>query len=226
MNCWSGQRRWGKRAVSEGIGMMIFGGSGRMVQQAKKPNTKLLAWVCGIYLVPVIVAVLYTCLYEGRPFDLSLTVSLYVARYPWTTVLFSLHIAAGCVLVLIYLKRVQINGVQRVLYYLILLCILGCAIFPCNRSRSVFATKIHDQLSYVLVIVAALSFAGMLVFARKTRQRVFAIGSLAYTVAFIAVFIIGVPAAKDTIFIWENMVLLLFLLELFMEQYSTEQCTV
>ena len=159
-----------------------------MFQQTKQSNNKILAWICGIYFVPVIVAVLYTWFLEGYPFDLSLTVSLYVARYPWTTVLFFVHVVVVCMLLLLYLKTIKIKRIQRILYYLVLLCILGCAIFPCNRSRSVFATQIHDLLSYTLVIAVFLTFVGMLVFAKQTKQRVFAIGSLIFTTVFIIAF--------------------------------------
>jgi len=193
-----------------------------IMQQTKQPNIKILAWVCGIYLVPVIVAVLYTWFREGYPLDLSLTVSLYVARYPWTTVLFFVHVVTVCILLLLYLKTIKIKWIQRILYYLVLLCILGCAIFPCNRSRSVIATQIHDFLSYVLVIAVSLTFVGILVFSRQAKQRVFAIGSLIFAAVFIVAFAIKVPAVKDTIFIWENVVLLLFLLALFFEKYNAE----
>lgn len=195
-----------------------------MLQQTKQSNIKILAWTCGIYLVPVIVAVLYTWFLEGYPFDLSLTVSLYVARYPWTTVLFFVQVVVVCMLLLLYLKTIKIKRIQRILYYLVLLCILGCAIFPCNRSRSVFATQIHDLLSYTLVIAVFLTFVGMLVFAKQTKQRVFAIGSLIFTTVFIIAFSVKVPAVKDTIFIWENVVLLLFMVELFFEKYNVDDC--
>lgn len=193
-----------------------------MLQQTKQSNKKILAWICGIYLIPVIVAVLYAWFREGYPLDLSLTVSLYVARYPWSTVLFFFHATVVCLLILRYLGTRKITILQRILYYLVLLCIMGCAIFPCNRSRSEFTTEIHDFLSYVLVIAVALTFAGMLVFARQKAQRIFATGSLIFAIIFIVVFAARVPAVKDTIFIWENVVMLLFLLELYFEQHNPD----
>lgn len=195
-----------------------------MIQQTKQSNAKLLAWVCGIYLVPVIVAVLYTWFWERYPFDLSLTVSLYVARYPWTTALFFVHVVAVCILLLLYLKTIKIKRIQRILYHLVLLCILGCAIFPCNRSRSVIATQIHDLLSYALVIITSLTFVGMLVFARQAKQKGFAVGSLIFTIVFIIGFSAKISAVKETVFIWENMILLLFLIELFLEKYNADDC--
>ena len=195
-----------------------------MIQQTKRPYSKLLVWVCGIYLVPVIVAVLYTWFWERYPLDLSLTVSLYVARYPWTTVLFFVHVLAVCILILLYLRTVKLKRIQRILYHLVLLCILGCAVFPCNRSRSVIATRIHDLLSYVLVIAASVTFVGMLVFARQARQRNFAAGSLIFMIAFIIGFSAKFSLVKNAVFIWENMILLLFLIELFLEKYNTDDC--
>ena len=192
-----------------------------MLTNPKK--AKLFAWVCGIYALPVTAAVLFVCFSENCPFDLSLTVSLYVAKYPWTTVLFFACIAVICVEFFQYIKRIKIRSAQRILYFAVIVCIFACACFPCNRSRSVIYADIHDLFSYLLVLLLTLTFVAMCIWGREKRQKVFAMLSFLYALGFIVAFVLKVPAIKQAIFLWENVLILLLFAELFLEEERQTQ---
>lgn len=182
-------------------------------------KNRLFAWVCGLYVLPVVIAILFARLSEIQTFDLSLTVSLYVARYSWTAVLFFVHILVVCLLFFQYIKKIKIKRIQKILYLLVIACILGCAWFPCNRSRSVICSDIHDIFSYLLVIAVALTFMTMLFCGSQKKQRIFAAGGLLYATVFILSFVFRIPMVKQSIFIWENIFILLLFTELYLEMY-------
>ena len=195
-----------------------------MLSSQKK--IRLFLAVCGIYVLPVVTAILFAYFLESYPFDLNLTVSLYVAKYIGTAVLFFACVTSVCVAFFLYIKKIHIGMIQRILYFAVIVCIFGCACFPCNRSRSVLCADIHDLFSYLLVIFVSLTFLTMSVWGQQKRQKVFAIGSLLYAVGFIVAFVYKVPAIKQTIFIWENVLILLLFAELFLEDDRKAQETV
>ncbi len=97
--------------------------------------------------------------------------SLYVALHPWTAVLFFMGIASVCALLTLYVRRTSMRLPKRLLYFATLLCVFGCACFPCNRERSVLCTDIHDAFSYALVILIALSFALTVLWANPPKSK-------------------------------------------------------
>lgn len=181
-----------------------------------KPYTTF-AWVAGVYLAAVFMAVAYAWASGVHLFDLSLTVSLYVGLFRWTSTLYFFAAAVICVLLGQYVAKIRLRPIQKLLYGAILLCVFGCAWFPCNGSRSELVRDIHDGFSYVLVILVALSFALMALLARNALQRRFALGSLVFSVFFILAFALKLSWFKDTIFIWENGIIVLLFLELLLE---------
>lgn len=189
-----------------------------MNKKLHNPPTSLLLPVIILYTLPVAVAVLYTWATGTHRYDLSLTVSLYVALQPWTAVLFFLGIAAACTLLTLYVRRISLRLPQRLVYYATFLCVFGCACFPCNRQFSVLSADIHDAFSYALVILIALSLALAALWAKRRRQRVMAAVGLAYAVLFIAAFALDVQPFKSTIFIWENGLIALLFFELYSER--------
>lgn len=182
-----------------------------------KPNTTF-AWVAGVYLAAVFTAVAYAWGTGVHLFDLSLTVSLYVGLFKWTSTLYFFAAAVICVLLGRYVAQTKLRPMQKLLYGAILLCVFGCAWFPCNGDRSELVRDIHDGFSYVLVILVALSFGLMALLARNHVQRRFGLGSLVFSVFFILAFALKLSWFKDTIFIWENGIIALLFLELLLER--------
>ena len=111
-----------------------------------KPYTTF-AWVAGVYLAAVFMAVAYAWASRVHLFDLSLTVSLYVGLFRWTSTLYFFAAAVICVLLGQYVAKIRLRPIQKLLYGAILLCVFGCAWFPCNGSRSELVRDIHDGFS-------------------------------------------------------------------------------
>lgn len=195
-----------------------------MVWRGKRAKSAggLLFWVAVLYLLVVASAVIYSWARNIHLFDLSLTVSLYVALHVWSTVVYFICAAVICALLFWYMVKSGARLVQKIVYGLILLCVFGCAWFPCNSSRSVLSTDIHNLFAYALVILMALSFVLLLVLARNRTQRVFALGSVLYAAVFIGSFVFDFRPFQRTIFLWENVMIALFFFELYLEKDSRE----
>lgn len=183
----------------------------------RRENTPLV-WVGAIYVITVAVAVAYSWIIDVHRFDLGLTVSLYVALHIWTSVFYFLAAAAICGLLGRYVWKTPMHPVQRVVYLLTLACVFGCAWFPCNRARSPLSEDIHNYFSYALVILVALSFFLMTVLPGNRRRKFYGLGSTVFAVFFIAAYATGVRPFKDTIFIWENLIIVLLFFELYLEK--------
>ena len=166
----------------------------------------ILAAVTYVAVVAAIVA--YFWMHQIHLFDFSLTVSLYVA----------LRAAIICTVLFLYMVKTKAHFLQKVVYSLILLCVFSCALFPCNKSRSVLNTEIHDFFAYALVLLMALSFVLLFFFSRNKVQKVHAAGAILFAFFFIGAFVFDFSFVKNTIFIWENVIIVLFFFELFYEK--------
>ena len=189
-----------------------------MSKQIKSHKNLAYLLTAVIYVTVVTVAVAYSWTLQIHRFDLGLTVSRYVALHRWTATLYFFGAAVICVLLSLCVKRAKTRLIQKAVYWLTLVCVFGCAWFPCNRGRSRLTSDIHDIISYALVISVAMSFVLMAVFARHWRQRIYGLCSTLFAACFIAAFVCGVKAFHDTIFIWENVVIALFFFEIYLEE--------
>ena len=182
------------------------------------PAKTRFTWVGAIYVITVALAVAYSWIIDVHRFDMGLTVSLYVGLHIWTSVLYFLAAAVICVLLGRYVWKVPMHPVRRIVYVLILLCVFGCAWFPCNRARSPLSEEIHNYFSYALILLLALSFFLMAVFPGASRRKLYGLGSTLFAVFFIAAFVLDFRAFRDTIFIWENVIIALLFFALCMEE--------
>ena len=167
-----------------------------------------------LYVLVVAVSVIYSWSIPLHRFDLSLTVSLYVALHYWTTVMYFGAATVICVALFMHVLHFRAHVIQKVVYGLILLCVFACAWFPCNKSRSVLTTNIHDFFAYSLVILIALSFILLLLLGKTKRQKLLGLFCTLFAVLFISAFAFNISSFKQTIFIWENVIIALFFLEL------------
>lgn len=183
---------------------------------ARAANT-LLLWVALLYVITVSLIVAYSWIIDVHRFDLGLTVSLYVALHVWTAVVYFLAATAICWLLGWFVMKIPMRSVQRVVYLLTLFCVFSCALFPCNGDRSALAEDIHNYFSYALVILVALSFVLMTVLSGDHRRKCYGLGSSIFAGFFIAAFALGIQTFKDTIFVWENVIIVLLFFELYLE---------
>lgn len=178
----------------------------------------LLIWVALLYVTTVSLTVAYSWIIGVHRFDLGLTVSLYVALHVWTAVAYFLSATLICWLLGWYIIKTPMRRVQRAVYLLTLFCVFCCALFPCNGDRSALAEDIHNYFSYVLIILMALSFFLMMVLPGNRCRKYYGLGSTVFALLFIAAFALDVQAFKNTIFIWENVIISLLFLELYLEK--------
>ena len=187
-------------------------------KQSRKNTDRLLVVAAIIYVAVVTTIVAYFWLHDVHLFDLDLTVSLYVALRPETAAIYFIGATIICMALFLYMIKTRARPLQKAVYTLILLCVLVCALFPCNKGRSVLTTEIHDFFAYALVLLMALSFLLLLFFSRNKTQRRYALGAVLFAIFFISAFAFNFSLVKDTIFIWENVIIVLFFFELFYEK--------
>ena len=151
-------------------------------------------------------------------FDLWLSISRYVALRPWTAVLYFFCAVAMAVIVIRYLRYTPMPRYRKALYLLIIICVCGCAVFPCNREWSRTVAGIHNFFAYGLMIVGFLSFLTALVLESDKRLKRFGMIATAYAAFFILAYaIVRWRAFWRTMLIWENIFIYLFLVELWLE---------
>lgn len=187
-------------------------------KQAHKNTDRFLVLSAIIYVAVVTSIVAYFWMRNIHLFDLSLTVSLYVALLPGTAIIYFVGAAIICAALFLYMIQTKARLLQKVVYTLILLCVFACACFPCNSGRSIVATDIHNFFAYALVLLMVLSFVLLLFFSRNKAQKVYALGPVFFAAFFIGAYAFDFALMKDTIFIWENMIIVLFFFELFYEK--------
>lgn len=184
------------------------------ITSGKRPELISFITYTGIALITVLSA----WISDLHRFDLSLTISRYVALRPWTAITYGICIAIMVTLNIMYIKKTKMLLLRKVLYYLVFTCVLGCAVFPFNRQWSSFSSTIHNYCAYSLMFLMLLSFIVLIVTGRRA-QKIFALLSIFYAVLFIfAFFVFEWRWFFDTIFIWENIFIYLLLSELSLEK--------
>ncbi len=176
-----------------------------------------------IYTVMAIVTVTSAWIIDLHRFDLWLSISRYVALRPWTAALYFFCAMTMAVIVIRYLKHTPMPRYRKVIYLLIIICVCGCAIFPCNREWSKTIAGIHNMFAYGLMIVGFLSFLTSLVLESNKKLKRFGLISTAYAAFFILAYaIVRWRAFWRTMLIWENLFIYLFLVELWLD--SPKSC--
>lgn len=177
---------------------------------------KHLMLIVGIlYTVTAVVVVSTAWIEDLLRYNLRATISIYVALRPWTAVLYGIVALVMTFLGIRYVQKSIGSKLKRILYYIVFGCVLGCAIFPYNKTWSATSTMLHDALSIGLVLSVTISFVVMLIMAQSRSQRVFSIMAICFAAFFIiAYLIIHFKFFGNTLFIWENVFIYLLLVEL------------
>ena len=170
-----------------------------------------------IYTTVALITVLSAWITGLRRYDLSITISRYVALRPWTAVLYAISIVVLVALILIYVKRTEMPVYRKIIYFLIFMCVLAVGLCPFNREWSSLVSDIHNYSAYALMVFTTVSFLLLLIKGCKA-QKIFAVIALVYAAFFIVSFVvIDWPAFANTIFIWEMTFIYLLLAELALE---------
>lgn len=165
-----------------------------------------------------LITVLSAWIINLHRFDLSLTISRYVALRPWTAIVYGLCIVFMVTLIFVFLKKTKMLLLRKIIYSLVFICVLGCGIFPFNRTWSNLVSTLHNYSAYALMLLVTISFIVLVITGRKA-QKIFAVLSILYAVYFIISFVVfDWQWFNNTIFIWENLFIYLLLGELWLEK--------
>ena len=176
-----------------------------------------------LYTMTAAVIVLSSWAIDLHKYDLGITISRYIALRPWTYFLYLVMAVIMISLGVIYVFKSKMGIVKTVLYLLTFAFILGCAILPFNRDWNRTIANMHDFSSYGIMTVGTLSLIWMLIKPKNLKQRVFSILAVGYAAFFILCYIIiKWDFFINTIFIWENTFIYIFLVELYIE-YSRKK---
>lgn len=173
-----------------------------------------------LYSITALVVVLSAWIADLYRYDLSLTTSKYVALRPWTAVLYMIIALTMVALIFLHIKKTKMPLLKKVVYCVIFLCVLGCAIFPSNRQWSLSATRIHNVFAYGLMLMVTASFIIMLIMSKVKKQTIFSIPAICYAAFFIVSYVVGFGFFQMTLFIWENVFIYLLLIELSLEKQN------
>ena len=112
---------------------------------------------------------------------------------------------------------------QKIIYAVVLLCILGTAIFPYNyfsTTPTAITINLHNDFAICLMLATMVSFILSAIFSKTKKQRIISLPSILYAVVFIVLYFLRFKPLFQTFFIWENVFILLLLLEMQAKQYS------
>ena len=172
-----------------------------------------------IYTAILMIVVVSAWHTELHMFDLNITISAYVALRPWTAILYAAGIAVIDTLIYQYVKRTEMTKLRKVLYSIVFGCVLGCALFPSNRTWSNTVSNIHNVFAYSLLLMVSVSFIVSLVKAVSREQRILAILSVIYSALFLLFFVfVENEDFRDTVFVWENTFIYLMIIQLLTEK--------
>ncbi len=185
------------------------------MKENKPMNRGYMALGGSIYVIAVAVIVIASWVSGIHRFDFSLTVSMYIGLQRWTSVMYFICIVAMNLLMVMYIWKNHFHFIKKIVYCLVMTCILGCAIFPYNDIA--LTSTIHNYFSYALMLFTTASFVILLTQAVNVRQRILAVLGILFAVLFIIAYVTSFRVFRETIFIWENVFIFLLMIELFLE---------
>lgn len=171
-----------------------------------------------IYIITISVIVLANWINGIHVFDMRLTVSLYIALDVRSSVLYFASAVFMCVFLVLQIRKTDTVTVRKLVYYLIITGVMGCAWFPCASQRSRVCASIHNYFAYGLILTMILSLIFMLVSTHRKRNRIFAVAGLVYAAIFVYCYFFNIDSFKRLLFVWENLFIFLLLAELLLEE--------
>ena len=89
-----------------------------------------------IFLVTAVAAVAYSWAKGICRYDLRLSFSEYVGLHYSTSVLYFISAVMMLTLLIIYVIKLKLPIVKKIVYAVVFLCIFGTAFFPCNGGTA------------------------------------------------------------------------------------------
>lgn len=187
-------------------------------------RTNLIPAFSGIvFLLTAVFAAAHAWLAGIHKYDMSLSFSSYVGLSRLTSIVWFIAAVIIIPAVSFYISKSDIPAVRKAVYGVVFFCIAGTALFPFNcfsESPSALTCNIHNYFAIALMLATTVSFVLSAVMAQSKKQRISAVCSIIYAAVFIALYFTGFMPLFRTFFIWENLFIILLLINLHMEQFS------
>ena len=175
-----------------------------------------------LFLLVNVIAVLSAWITDTHRYDLGISFSAYVGLSRPTSVVWFVSAVIIITMLIYYIAKIKLILFKKILYAVILLCIFGTALFPYNfysEAPTAITINLHNDFAICLMLVTTVSFILSAIFSKSKKQRIVSLTSIVYAVAFIVLYFIRFQPLFQTFFIWENVFILLLLLEMQSEQY-------
>ena len=179
-----------------------------------------------IFLLTAIFAVVTAWMSGIHQYDLGISFSSYVGLNFTISVIWFIAAVIILAMMTMYIVKIKMPVIKRIVYAVVFLCIFGTAFFPFNTYSghpTALTINLHNKIAIGLMLATTVSFILSAVLAKCRGQRITAILSIVYAAAFILLYFLRFVPMLRTFFIWENMFIVLLILELHMEQYGEKQ---
>lgn len=176
-----------------------------------------------LFLVIAVISVSSAWISDIHKYDLAISFSGYVGLSHFTSTLYFIAVIMIIVMLVYYIVKTKMHLIKRIAYSVVLLCIFATALFPYNyysEAPTDITIDLHNDFAICLMLVTTVSFILTAVLSKNKKQRVTSVISIIYAAAFIVLFFMRFKLLFQTIFIWENLFILLLLLEMHLEQYG------
>lgn len=190
------------------------------MRELRKSKKRFLLWAAEIYMITIAIIVVASWLSNMHPYELKLTVSKYIGLQNWSAFLYFATCCFVCLFLLIYIFATKFRFIRKYVYIFIVLQIMGCAWFPSMGKRDKLLTETHKSFAYALILGITLSFFLMLIWGANLKQRFFAVFGLIYACWFVVSYKLKIPEFRENIFVWENIILFLLIVELSLEDLT------
>ena len=175
-----------------------------------------------LFLMANVIAVFSAWITDTHRYDLGISFSAYVGLSRPTSVVWFVSAVIIITMLIYYIAKIKIILFKKIIYAVVLLCIFGTALFPYNffsEAPTAITINLHNDFAICLMLVTTVSFILSAIFSKSKKQRIVSLTSIVYAVAFIVLYFIRFQPLFQTFFIWENVFILLLLLEMQSEQY-------
>lgn len=170
-----------------------------------------------LFLLSNVIVVLWAWIMDVHRYDLGISFSAYVGLSRATSVLWFVSAVIIIAMLIYYIAKTKMRIIKRVTYAVVLFCILGTSFFPYNffsETPTAITINLHNVFAICLMLVTTVTFILSAIFSKSKKQRIVALLSIAYAVLFIVLYFARFRLLFQTFFIWENIFIILLLLEM------------
>lgn len=174
-----------------------------------------------LFLLINVIVVLSAWITDTHRYDFGISFSAYVGLSYVASVLWFISAFLIIAMLIYYIAKTRMSIFKRIVYAVVLICIFGTALFPFNfysKTPTAITINLHNDFAICLMLATTVSFILSAILSKNKKQRIVALFSIVYAVTFIVLYFIRFKLLLQTFFIWENLFILLLLLELQLEQ--------